>query len=882
MRPEGSCRNAKRLLAGPDRPGSSSAHPPSRTHRRQRRARGGKTKSAARAPGPVARPELVLMCPRRNTVRITVPKAEPTRDKKKKEKKKKSFKKTHSDADTAAGAPRRSRARRVFFRRILPPPPARPSTTYVPRARPDPPGDSRRRRRPHRRSRSSPFSPSADKIHCGGGGAVYIVRVRMRSCVCVCTFPSPPSPGNAPRLVTAYILSGINKNRGGAHAPARPPVLRARGPAWCATASHPLRCGRGFRARASYRSGGGGGGGGGERWPLPAPSRAATTVRVDPDHGRGTVGVGFRGSPVVPVTDRARNAPRVIGPRPVTPAPHHPTAVVAAVRGSVVSRPPTMAYRAYRDRGHDRPSLRRHEQQRYRYHYHYHYRRDRCRCRGPRGGGGRARADDTAPPAPWCSGSSIVAACGQRTAAVVAGLLLWSIVRVTSPATRHDLWRHDDATTTHHRSHRRIGVSGHPSDSRSSIIIAAQLPRATGSSVKYQKEKCGFRGETAGSVVIEWWRRFRRYNARCQHRWRSLLVMTAAGASSTSAAATATVTATVNTTAAVHSTTSTTSTTPRSTTSADDAAAAKRALAAEKNATAAADRKTACEVVRVSVRKPACSGQISEGPGPPPPLRLPPSRCPAATCAASRVDRSSDNNKNKNINNKDNVNNYDRNINNNSNINSNDNGNNNKNSNHQCLEYVRPELMPEMCPSDPIAYIRPGRLSRYRLRHCCHHTVESVVQRPYRDRSSCVERVNEAMRMDSVAAAMSCQFDEVLARYDCKQQYSAKTCDSCKDAYALWACSAVLPHWTTTGRTTTTTTTTTTRTTTTTTTTTTAVTTDATAASTAAKRGRRYRVNACRSVCLAAEQTCPWLLPVADDSNPYAGEAAFTCMGKRG
>lgn len=38
---------------------------------------------------------------------------------------------------------------------------------------------------------------------------------------------------------------------------------------------------------------------------------------------------------------------------------------------------------------------------------------------------------------------------------------------------------------------------------------------------RYKEEKCGFRGETAGSVVIEWWRRFRRYNARCQHRRRS-------------------------------------------------------------------------------------------------------------------------------------------------------------------------------------------------------------------------------------------------------------------------------------------------------------------------------------------------------------------------
>lgn len=68
-----------------------------------------------------------------------------------------------------------------------------------------------------------------------------------------------------------------------------------------------------------------------------------------------------------------------------------------------------------------------------------------------------------------------------------------------------------------------------------------------------------------------------------------------------------------------------------------------------------------------------------------------------------------------------------------------------------------------------------------------------------------------------------------------------------QDAYALWACAAVLPHWT----------------------------------RSTEEQGRRYRVNACQSVCLEAEQKCPWLLPVADDANPYAGEAAFTCIGKR-
>ncbi|XP_060836301.1 putative uncharacterized protein DDB_G0277255 [Rhopalosiphum padi] len=326
------------------------------------------------------------------------------------------------------------------------------------------------------------------------------------------------------------------------------------------------------------------------------------------------------------------------------------------------------------------------------------------------------------------------------------------------------------------------------------------------------------------------------------------LVMTATGASPTSAAvyaATATVTAATATVTAVAATRRTGSQSPSpSPSSPKSSTPPPPPSPAADNATAGT---AACELVRVSLREPACTGQISEGPGPP--------RCPAAIPCARRADNDNNNYNNDNDKKYNNVN-YDYNnnndndsINNYNNDNDNDNDNNNNNnssSNHQCLEYARRQLIPAMCPDDPGAYRRPGRLSRYRLRHCCHHTVESVVQQPYADKESCVDQVNKALDMDDIAAAMSCQFNEVLARYDCKQKYSAKSCDSCKDAYALWACAAVLPHWT----------------------------------RTTAKQGRRgrYRVNACRSVCLEAEQKCPWLLPVADDTNPYAGEASFTCI----
>ncbi|XP_050056390.1 putative uncharacterized protein DDB_G0277255 [Aphis gossypii] len=331
------------------------------------------------------------------------------------------------------------------------------------------------------------------------------------------------------------------------------------------------------------------------------------------------------------------------------------------------------------------------------------------------------------------------------------------------------------------------------------------------------------------------------------------LVMTATGASPTSAAvyaATATFTAATATATAVAATRRTGPPSPSPSPSSSNLSKSSPPppLSAAVNATVGT---AACEKVRVSLREPACTGQISEGPGPP--------RCPAAFPCAGRADNDNNNYKNINNNNNNNINvNYDYNnnndndsVNNYNNDNDNDNNNNNNNSynnssNHQCLEYAHRQLIPAMCPDDPGAYRRPGRLSRFRLRHCCHHTVESVVQQPYADKESCVDQVNKALDMDDIAAAMSCQFNEVLARYDCKQKYSAKSCDSCKDAYALWACAAVLPHWT----------------------------------RTTAKQGRRgrYRVNACRSVCLEAEQKCPWLLPVADDANPYAGEASFTCI----
>ncbi|KAL4123266.1 hypothetical protein QTP88_015466 [Uroleucon formosanum] len=254
------------------------------------------------------------------------------------------------------------------------------------------------------------------------------------------------------------------------------------------------------------------------------------------------------------------------------------------------------------------------------------------------------------------------------------------------------------------------------------------------------------------------------------------LVMTATGASPTSTAAyvaTATVTAataTVTVVAAMHRTGPQHS--PPSPSTSKSPPSPPPPTAAD-NATAGT---AACELVRVSLREPACTGQISEGPGPP--------RCPAAIPCARRADNDNDNN---NYNNNNNVNydynnNNDNDSNNNNNYNNdnNDNNNNNNSSNHQCLEYARRQLIPAMCPDDPGAYRRPGRLSRYRLRHCCHHTVESVVQQPYADKESCVDQVNKALDMDDIAAAMSCQFNEVLARYDCNQKYSAKSCDSCK------------------------------------------------------------------------------------------------------
>lgn len=245
------------------------------------------------------------------------------------------------------------------------------------------------------------------------------------------------------------------------------------------------------------------------------------------------------------------------------------------------------------------------------------------------------------------------------------------------------------------------------------------------------------------------------------------LVMTATGASPTSAA-TATVTAataTVTVVAAMHRTGPQPSSPSPSSSKPPPSPLPPPAA---DNATAGT---ATCELVRVSLREPACTGQISEGPGPP--------RCPAAIPCTQRSDNDNDNNNYNNNDKKYNNVNYDYN-NNNDNDSNNVNSYNNSSSNHQCLEYARRQLIPAMCPDDPAAYRRPGRLSRYRLRHCCHHTVESVVQQPYVDKESCVDQVNKALDMDDIAAAMSCQFNEVLARYDCKQKYSAKSCDSCK------------------------------------------------------------------------------------------------------
>lgn len=178
---------------------------------------------------------------------------------------------------------------------------------------------------------------------------------------------------------------------------------------------------------------------------------------------------------------------------------------------------------------------------------------------------------------------------------------------------------------------------------------------------------------------------------------------------------------------------------------------------------------------------------INEGPGPP--------QCPHS-CQQHVYHVNDRYNQNKLENNGDNKKSYKLNNNNNNfssksnNKNKNNNGinmENRLNENQECLDYLgdNDEYSPSKICKKSSSDIET-KLKSIRLRHCCERDVLSALHNEaYVDvlngGAGCEKRLGELMDADSLAARITCEFMEILVRYDCGHRYSLiHRCGDCK------------------------------------------------------------------------------------------------------
>ncbi|XP_076247483.1 calcium-permeable channel component Mid1 [Calliopsis andreniformis] len=190
----------------------------------------------------------------------------------------------------------------------------------------------------------------------------------------------------------------------------------------------------------------------------------------------------------------------------------------------------------------------------------------------------------------------------------------------------------------------------------------------------------------------------------------------------------------------------------------------------------------------------------------------------------------------------------------------------------QCLFYLEESHKRDICRDDfgrtsTRSFLTP-RENRYwfmsglRLRHCCEHAVVNALapgkggplENVLNGGQKCADALDKLLLVDALAARLHCEFEEVLARYDCGQPYSVIfNCTHCKEAYRKWVCSSLVPYFAHGGP-------------------------QDLDFSENSWAGSRLRP--CRSFCQSVEQRCPYLLP--GDRAPayptqYAGEPTFLC-----
>ncbi|XP_017882160.1 uncharacterized protein LOC108626159 [Ceratina calcarata] len=189
----------------------------------------------------------------------------------------------------------------------------------------------------------------------------------------------------------------------------------------------------------------------------------------------------------------------------------------------------------------------------------------------------------------------------------------------------------------------------------------------------------------------------------------------------------------------------------------------------------------------------------------------------------------------------------------------------------QCLFYLEESHKRDICRDDfgrsSTRSFFTSRENRYwfmsglRLRHCCEHAVVNALapgkggplENVLNGGQKCTDALDKLLLVDALAARLHCEFEEVLARYDCAQSYSVIfNCTHCKEAYRKWVCSSLVPYFAHGGP----------------------------QDLDSSNSWAGSRLKPCRSFCQSVEQRCPYLLP--GDRAPayptqYAGEPTFLC-----
>lgn len=126
-------------------------------------------------------------------------------------------------------------------------------------------------------------------------------------------------------------------------------------------------------------------------------------------------------------------------------------------------------------------------------------------------------------------------------------------------------------------------------------------------------------------------------------------------------------------------------------------------------------------------------------------------------------------------------------------INNNNNNNNMEsrfNEKQQCLDYLgdNEESSPaHLCGLKSMRRdIIIKKLRTLRLRHCCERSAISALHNEALDDvlnggENCIRILNDLLENDALSARITCEFTEILVRYDCRQQYSLiHHCEDCK------------------------------------------------------------------------------------------------------